>query len=271
MAGARHNEASVAETRRIIFVFGPRTPAVDAYEQLFGYAPVHDLLALRQRGALIVMAPSIVAWLESTQASRRRGRELTRSERQRNGKDYAAGSGVAAIYDPETDSLVLPTWEVSPDPLHPVLHELGHALTLRQVWVSYQRYATLLQDLPRRIQRHLERGYPRGDDDAAVRVRVAGMFAEAYAMVLGGREDELPTELASALIGILGKVSEAQHTNPGWDIDPATGRTATYCRPSDMVRHDEAAPTEPDRLPPLTQAGDAGLLERKAAAWPPAE
>jgi hypothetical protein len=270
-ASARHSEASVVEARRITFVFGDRNRAVDAYEQLFGYAPPHNLQALRRRGAIVVMAPSIADWLASPQASTRRGRELIASERRENERDYAAGSGIAAIYDPETDSLVLPTWEVSPDPLHPVLHELGHALTLRRAWVSYRHYVNLLRILPRRIQRHLERGYPSGDDDEAVRVRVAEMFAEAYAMVLGGRHDELPPELASALIAILGDVSDTQSAKPGWSIDPATGRTATYCRPSDMVRHDVPAAKPADSLPPLTQAGDRGLLERQAETWPPSE
>jgi hypothetical protein len=147
------------------------------------------------------MAPTIPDWLCCSTASTRRNRELTQFERTDVQRRYGPGTGTAAIYDPETDSLVLPTGEVSPDPLHPVLHELGHAVTLDRVWVAFRRYISVLDDLPSRIRDHLARGYPDGDDVEAIRIRIAEAIAEAYAMMLGGRHHELPPTLTSALIG----------------------------------------------------------------------
>lgn len=242
--------------------------AVQQYEQLFGYAPLGDLGALRKRGAIIVMTPTIPDWLCGKEAEERRGRSLTDDEQAQAKREHGSGTGTAAVYDPQTDSLVLPTREVSPDPLHPVLHELGHALTLDQVWRDFGNLRWLLDNLPRRIQDHLANGYPQGDDDNAVRIRIAEVFAEAYAMVLAGRDVELTPGLASALVGILAGMSQ-QGSSPGGSIDPDTGRTATYVPRETMIREGGSEEKADSRPPQLTRAGDRRLLKRRARRWPP--
>ena len=249
-------------------MFGPENMAVQQYEQLFGYAPLADLRGLRKRGAIIVMTTTIPDWLCSEEAKERRGRPLTDDEQTRAKREYGPETGTAAIYDPQTDSLVLPTGEVSPDPLHPVLHELGHALTLDRVWRDFRNLRWLLDNLPQRIQDHLASGYPQGDDDNAVRSRIAEVFAEAYAMVLAGRDVELTPDLASALVGILADMSQ-QEMSPSGSIDPDTGRTATYVPLETMIRESGTGDQTDPRPPQLTRAGDRRLLKRKARRWPP--
>ncbi len=274
IGGSSHSDASVEEARRITFVFGRSNLAVHRYEQLFGYAPVNDLRALRARGAIIVMVPAIPDWLCSDAAARRRGGALSETEKSQVVREHGPGTGTAAVYDPQTDSLVLPTRDVSPDPLHPVLHELGHALTLDQVWKHFQDFRRLLDNLPQRIQEHLAGGYPEGNDDGSIRIRLAETFAEAYAMGLAGRDDELPADLASALIGILADMGQqGRGTSLRGSINPETGRTATFVPQEAMVREDspgDPGATDP-RLPPLTRAGDHRLLERRGRPWPPIE
>jgi len=272
--GSRHSDASVEEAKRITFVFGELNLAVERYEQLFGYAPINDVRALRARGAIVVMAPTIPDWLCSDVATTRRGRGLSEAEKTQIVREHGPDTGTAAVYDPQTDSLVLPTRDVSPDPLHPVLHELGHALTLERVWTHFQSLRWLLDDLPQRISEHLANGYPNGSDDNAIRIQLAETFAEAYAMGLAGRDDELPPDLASALVGILADVGQqGRKTTVGGNIDPETGRTATFVPQGTMIH--EYSPSESSapgsKLPKLTQAGDDALLKRRARPWPPAE
>ncbi len=266
--GSSHSDEAIELARQITFVFGPQNMAVQHYEQLFGYAPVRDLCALRKRGAIIVMTPAIPYWLCSEEAKERRGRPLTDEEQSQVEREHGPETGTAAVYDPQTDSLVLPTGEVSPDPLHPVLHELGHALTLDRVWKDFRSLRRLLDDLPQRIHDHLASGYPRGSDEDSVRIQIAEVFAEAYAMALAGRDAELTPNLASALVGILTDMGQ-QGTSSGGSIDPDSGRTATYVPRDTMVREGGIGDQTEPRQPQLTRAGDHRLLRRRARRWPP--
>lgn len=266
--GRSHDDASVELGRGLTFVFGEENQAVQTYELLLGYAPPRDLEALRERGAIIVMAPTIPDWLCSSQATQRRGQPLTDKEQARARREHGPGTGTAAVYDAQTDSLVLPTDEVSPDPLHPVLHELGHALTLDQVWMRFRDFKPLLDNLPQRILDHLATGYRQGKDDDAVRVQIAEVFAEAYAMAHAGRDDELPPTLASALVGILADMGQ-QESARGGRVDPQTGRTSTYAPPDTMIRESDPRKRVSRELPPLSRAGDRKLLDRRARHWPP--
>jgi hypothetical protein len=268
--GCLHSEGSVAAARLITFVYGRRTPAVEQYEYLLGYAPVDHVRALRRRGGVVVMTPTIAGWLASDDAAVRRGARLDEREKERDRRQYGADQGIAAIYDPATDALVLPTGHRARDLLHPVLHELGHAMTLGELWLTFSRYEPLLRALPPRLADHLAR-YPQEDTPDARRMRVLELFAEAYAMMIGGWHAELSAELSSAVFGIVRTVSEADAARPSERIDPETGRTTTYCRPSDMVQEDGIG-TNPsgDKLPALTQ-GDARLLRRRAREWPPVD
>ena len=267
-SGRSHDDDSVELGRQITFVFGQENEAVQRYELLLGYAPPRDLEALRERGAIIVMAPTIPDWLCSREAAGRRGRALTNEEQAQARRDHGPETGTVAVYDAQTDSLVLPTNEVSPDPLHPVLHELGHALTLEQVWMDFRSFRPLLDDLPQRILDHLATGYPRGDGDDAVRIQIAEVFAEAYAMAHAGRDDELPPNLASALVVILADMGQQESRRSG-RIDPKSGRTSTYVPPETMIRECGPEKQASKGLPPLTRAGNSGLLDRRARRWPP--
>jgi hypothetical protein len=183
-------------------------------------------------------------------------------------QDHGPKTETAAVYDAQTDSLVLPTDEVSPDPLHPVLHELGHALTLHQVWMHFRDFKPLLDNLPKRIVEHLAAGYPQGKDEDAVRVQIAEVFAEAYAMAHVGRDGELPPNLASALVGILAGVGQQEPRHSG-RVDPRIGRTATYAPPNTMIRERGPEKQPSKGLPPISRTGDPGLLNRRARPWPP--
>src|SRR5215218_217177 len=264
-----HSDASITEAKRITFIYGGGSSSIQEYELLFGYAPAHDLQALRKRGGIIVMAPTIPAWLYSKAAEKRRGGPLSEKERSQIWREYGPDSGAVAAYDARTDSLVLPTVDVSPDPLHPVLHELGHAMTFERAWQDFRALKWVLDCLPRRIQDHLANGYPEDDSDESIRIRVAEVLAEAYAMVLAGRLSELPDDLASALSSIVADMGQQASTSRG-KVDPRAGRTATYIPPETMVQAGPEQQRSAD-LPTRSSSGHRRLLERQARPWPPVE
>lgn len=266
--GCSHSDASVAAAARLTLQYDETTtPTVVAYQQLLGYAPTHHLESFGRRGGIIVLAPSIAGWLAGSDAAARRGRELDERERAHDAREYGRESGVCAIFDPYTDALVFPTAVRARDLLHPVLHELGHALTLDHVWVEFQRFEPLLAHLPRRIADHLDRySFPEGYDGR--RLKVAEVFAEAYAMLVGGWQEEVPHALTSAVLETVLSVTDAEPHRTRGTIDPETGRTATYCRPADLLRESTGVRTDPDQVPPLAR-GDRRLVERQARPWPP--
>ena len=103
---------------------------------------------------------------------------------------------VTAIYDADTDTLVFPTAYCCADLEHPVLHELGHALTWHKARCRPAGRPELLRDLPFGIRRHV-RQYDTDEE------RVDEALAEAYTLYVVGRESELPGALASELVAML--------------------------------------------------------------------
>jgi hypothetical protein len=227
----RHSAAAERLAETISVTMGEHYPAIDEYVMLLGYAPVEHLKGLAKRGARIYFAPTVAHYLLSADADYRRGERghcsLSASERAAVIDEYGPSSGVIAVYDPPSDALVLPYLIAGPDKLRAVLHELGHAMTYHQLYGREAEFARVLGELPTRIRSHLQAGYA-----TEVGVRIHESFAEAYAMLIAGRVEELGM-IASDLVGILNAVHEPQEVTkmPSWKMDPTTGRTASLAEP----------------------------------------
>jgi hypothetical protein len=89
-------------------------------------------------------------------------------------------------------------------------------------------FAHVLPQLPERIRLHLQCGYA---PDLATRVHES--FAEAYAMLVCERVDELGA-IASELVGILNSVQQPGRPPPSplWRLDLSGGTSASLAPPS---------------------------------------
>jgi hypothetical protein len=172
---------------------------VNDYLKALSFAPIEHLAILKRRGARLVFAPSIGAALTSSALAKRRSRTLTLRECQKLHAMYSYRAGVVALYDPETDTLIFPTAYRALDIEHPVLHELGHALTMRYS-SEVLCCGELLRGLPLHIRRHLR---PYRGAGALPEELAEEILAEAYVLVLVGREAELPAPVLSELFAML--------------------------------------------------------------------
>jgi hypothetical protein len=260
-----HDAAAEAVAESISSTIGTHHPAIDEYLPWLGYAPVEHLSGLAARGARIFFAPTVAHYLLSSEADRRRlnrgCQPVSAREHATIEKGYGARSGVLAAYDAETDVLVLPYMLHGPDKLQAALHELGHAVTHRQLRGREDRYAHVLGKLPSWIRRHLDAGYP-----AEMPVLVHETFAEAYAMLVAGRVEELGV-IASELIGILTQMGDPQERRdaPTWKMDPASGRSASLVDPgSVLIVGPIPDPRQPLPVQPTGQAREAAAQRRAA-------
>ena len=259
-----HNPEAAAIAETISITVGEHHPEIDDYLSLLGYAPTQHLLGLRQRGAKIFFAPTIAHYLHSAEADRRRTArgypKMTANDRAATAREFGSSSSALAIYDPQTDALVLPYLRRSPDKLRALLHELGHAMTHHQLAGREDKYAHVLSRLPERIRQHLACGYA---PDLAVRVHES--FAEAYAMLVCGRAEELGL-IVSDLVGILSSVHErpGPPKNPRWTLDPSTGRSASLTAP-DAIESVGPIPDIDQPLPVRSTAEARRASEEQAA------
>jgi hypothetical protein len=215
-------------------VIGKRAPIIDRYLAALSYAPHEHLQQLRDRGARVLFGPTIADALGSDWAAERRGRPLTAAELWELRVNYSEAD-TAAVYDSELDVLVLPTAHAARDLERIVLHELGHALTLKRA----SCHPSLLADLPPEIAQHIcHLGYGAEHDARTVRHRTLEVLAEAYVFLVVGRDGELPTAVLSELIFILRTVSEGDR-GIRFDFDEETGRTATRVHASEIVSADD--------------------------------
>jgi len=260
-----HNAGAERVAESIASTMGAHHPAIDEYLAWLGYAPVEHLSGLAARGARIYFAPTVAHYLLSGEADRRRVQRghhpLTSYDRTAIEIDYGARSAVLAAYDAETDALVLPYMLSGPDKLRAVLHELGHAVTHRQLHGREDRYEHVLGKLPRRIRRHLDAGYA-----AEMPVLVHETFAEAYAMLVAGRAGDLGV-IASELIGILTEVGDPQEKRdpPTWKMDPVSCRSASLADPATVrMLGPIPDPRQPLQVQPTGHAREAAAAERAA-------
>jgi hypothetical protein len=178
-------------------VLGPPSASVERYLNAACCVPSQHLRYLRDRGCLILMAPTIALGLDSNLAAERRGCRLSRAQFEAIKRDYdPEKSRVVGLYEPDLRLVVLPTGYSTDDPEFQVVHELGHALTMERI--SNLDAGALLAGLPGEIQRHIgQPGYEEREH------KVAEVVAEGYAWMVVGREDQLPTGLVSAVFAML--------------------------------------------------------------------
>jgi hypothetical protein len=234
-AGTRICEESFALAQEMTTVLGQPTLVVDRYLSLLAGAQPSELKILKRRDARIVFAPTVPHALDSKWAAERRGRSLTREEALDIRSRYSPEQGVAAVFDPETDALILPTAVIHRDLEQVVFHELGHALTLDRA----EGRVELLDNLPREISQHLglvNEAWANHPDRLKILCQEA--LADAYAFTLVGREDEIPPRLMSELMFILTSVSD-ESDQVRFEFDPESGRTASRVKKSEMVDADD--------------------------------
>jgi hypothetical protein len=253
--GGLHNPAASRAAEAIAVTMGDHHPEIDRYIGVLGYAPIAHIDVLRRRGAQIAFAPTVAHYLLSADAAQRRaGRgyaALTTAERDDIAKQYGPQSPVVAAYDQQSDALVLPYSRSGPDKLRSALHELGHAMTWEPLAGREAEFADVLRHLPEWIQKHLRCGYA-----ADLATRVHESFAEAYAMLVCERVDELGM-IASELVGILNSVQEPGKPPPSplWRLDLSGGTSASLGSPN-AVQTVGPVPSLDEQLPirPTTEA-----------------
>jgi hypothetical protein len=178
------------------------TTILDEHVGSLAVAPVHDLQSFAQSRGRILFAESFVAAATSDIANIRRGMPLDAAGRQDYARWDAKPGHVFGLYDPQIHSLIFTTQTMPLNHERVTLHELGHALTLRNAWQFAHLRADVLIDLPKPIAALLD-NYAQGDRREAVRERVLEALAEAYVWTVVGRWRELPPALFSALHGLL--------------------------------------------------------------------
>jgi hypothetical protein len=198
--GTRCSERSfrLAHELALMVGVGADSPVVIDYLGAVSVAPAEHLEILRERDGRLVFAPTVGAALTSSVLSTRRSQPMTLRQCQELENEYSHEAGVAAAYDCETDALIFPTAYRARDLEYPVLHELGHALTMPRDRES--PCEALLRDLPLHIRRHLRpyRMAGAGFEELAWEV-----LAEAYVLLLVGRAAELPAPVLSELFAML--------------------------------------------------------------------
>ena len=237
-AGTRADERSWTVAQSISTRVGPEAPVIGRYLSWLAWAPPNHLELLRRRGARILFAPTIPDGLASTWADKRRGRSLSAVELLDLRTKYSPEAETAGIYDPRLDVLVLPTSYVARDVERVVLHELGHALTMAAANVR----PSLLEDLPAAIARHVDR-LTVDDPSTSLRVRVFEALAEAYAYLVVGQADQLPSPIVSELMFILTTVAD-EDDHIRFDFDADTERTTTRVERSEMIFSEDAEARE---------------------------
>jgi len=198
--GTRCSERSFQLARELALPIGvgDASPVINDYLGAVSFAPAEHLEILRRRDGWLVFAPTIGAALTSSALAARRSQALTLSQCQELHDAYSHQAGVVAAYDRETDALIFPTAYRAHDVEYPVLHELGHALTM-----PHNREAScgsLLRGLPLHIRRHLR---PYRQAGAAPEELAWEVLAEAYVLLLVGRAAELPSPVLSELFAML--------------------------------------------------------------------
>jgi hypothetical protein len=198
--GTRCSERSFQLARDLALPIGvgDTSPVINDYLGAVGFAPAEHLEILQRRDGRLVFAPTIGAALTSSELAARRSQALTLRQCQELHDAYSHQAGVVAAYDSETDALIFPTAYRARDIEHPVLHELGHALTMphdRQTPCS-----TLLRGLPLHLRRHVR---PYRQAGAAPEELAWEVLAEAYVLLLVGRAAELPSPVLSELCAML--------------------------------------------------------------------
>jgi hypothetical protein len=185
----------IAESMAIIY--GPRTATAERYLAAAGYAPAWCLQALKKRRCALLLAPSVAAGYATEAATLRRGWALGEEQMVEVELLYGQGSGIVAVYEPDFDALILPTAETSDDAEHTILHEIGHALTYRQI--SKASRPELYPGLPWEIEAHIQNPLYSGDP----RRQVSEILAESFVWMVVGRRHELPPAVVSELVGML--------------------------------------------------------------------
>lgn len=170
-------------------------PIDDAFLYGVAVAPPNNLYAFKRRGGRVLFAASFVAAVCSDEANERRGRPLGAAARGAYEDCDETSAQIFALYDPPLDAIIFSS--AAPPPLNHervVLHEFGHAMTLREWHRVAALHGELLIGLPRQI-RDLLAAYSHGDEMAALREQVLEVLAEAYAWAVLGRLAELPRRL----------------------------------------------------------------------------
>jgi hypothetical protein len=258
----RSTEQARATARAIATVIGPYAPVIDHYLDALSFAPDRHLEMLKARGARIVFAPTIDAALTNSWADARRGRQLSPDELLDIRRRYGPDSRAAGVYDLGTDTLIFPTAYRARDVRLIVLHELGHALTLRRAALR----DALLVGLPDSMRRHIFLG-----GYGSLRQQVWEALAEGYVWLVDGRIGELPSELASELTFILQTVEEDDSVRFEFQSTPEGDRTASRVSRHKIIDEtdpEHGAALAPMRLPPGAEAWDLArneLAARRAA------
>jgi len=262
---ARSTEASIEAARAITTVLGPYAPVIDRYLEALSYAPADHLALLAYRGARIIFAPTIDAFLTGKCAEQRRGRPLTSQEAREIRIGYGPESGAVGVYDSATDALVFPTGYCSKDLKQVVLHELGHALTLQRA----QLRTVLILGLPFRLHRHVyAEHYSGATEEETLRQRVLEALAEGYIYVVDGQIDRLPDALASELTFMLQTVEDGNKFRFEFEKTPDGERTASRATGREILD-----PADPEsghlfadmRLDPSAEAWD--LAADQLSVW----
>ena len=264
MQGTRSNPESLRLAEDMTIIIGADASIIDAYRRVLANAPPEHMRVLHARGAAIVFAPTVADALRSHEAALRRGHPLTSHEIIDIDRAYGADSGTAGVYDPALDWLIFPTAMCAIDTEWPVMHELGHALTLEFVRRGAERYAPLLNDLPRDMRDLIHQPpYESSDPHETLRVKVGEMFAEAYVRLVVDNVADIP-DLASALIVILTSMEGQRPRHLRSTFDSTTGRTASVTDSAHIrTSGSDLAPTLPHDVTPC-----ASFVARPALVEP---
>lgn len=197
----RVNEHSLVIARSLVQSIDG-APVDEALLGALAVVPPNNLSSFKRRGGRIFFADTFLAAAESDQANQRRGRPLDAAVRNEYRGLDRAGDHLFGIYDQEFDALVFTGLARPLNHERVMLHEFGHAMTVRDWYRVAHLRADLLLDLPQQIQ-ELLKAYPQGSGHEALRERVLEVLADAYVWVLVGRWAELPPRLLFLMQGVV--------------------------------------------------------------------
>jgi hypothetical protein len=197
----RPHEESVTLARSIAVCVGGASVS-SAHLEALAVAPVPDLTRLKRTHGRIIFAETFHAAITSEESDRYRGHPVHPATASEYSALDAHQAGVPGVYDREIHALIFPTTFEPVDHERVMLHELGHALTLRRSYRRAHLRTDLLLGLPPQIDLLL-RAYPQGDDREAIRERVLEVLAEGYAWIVLGRWQELPGPVMQELQDLL--------------------------------------------------------------------